>query len=87
MYIFAAVSADRQRLMDAEAEFLGLLKAVRQQKCRMSPLSTTRNPYRRHKRILAKTAAFRPRSSNFYMSLEKTPIYTSARNTSYSHQM
>ena len=46
MYIFAAVSADRQRLVDAEAEFLGLLKAVRQQKCRMSPLSTTRNPYR-----------------------------------------
>ena len=51
--------------MDAEAEFLVSIKAVRQQKCRMSPLSTTRNPYHRHKRILAKTAAFWPRSSNY----------------------
>ena len=32
--------------MDAEAEFLGYFKAVRQQQCRMSPLSTARNPYR-----------------------------------------
>ena len=31
--------------MGAEAEFLVYVKAVRQQRCRMSPLSTTRNPY------------------------------------------
>ena len=35
--------------MDAEAEFLVSIKAVRQQKCRMSPLTTIRTPYRRSK--------------------------------------
>ena len=65
MHIFAAVSAGWKRLVDAEAEFLGVLKAVRQQKCRMSPLTTIRNPYRQMQNVfLAKNRDPRgPRSS------------------------
>jgi hypothetical protein len=66
MYIFAAVSANRQRLVDAEAEFLGLLKAVRQQKCRMSPLSTTRNPYRAADSLSCEKPRRLPRSFFLY---------------------
>ena len=37
MYIFAVPNLySRQRLEDAEAEFLEMFKAVRQQQCRMS---------------------------------------------------
>lgn len=41
--------ASWKRLVAAEAEFLVSIKAVRQQKCRMSPLTTIRTPYRRSK--------------------------------------
>jgi len=52
MYIFAVPNLySRQRLEDAEAEFLVMFKAVRQQQCRMSPLSTARTPYRSQKRV------------------------------------
>ena len=46
-YLFLRYNkAYRKRLVAAEAEFLVSIKAVRQQRCRMSPLSTIRNPYR-----------------------------------------
>ena len=47
IYLFSRYNkAYRKRLVAAEAEFLVSIKAVRQQRCRMSPLSTIRTPYR-----------------------------------------
>jgi hypothetical protein len=71
MYIFAVPNLySRQRLEDAEAEFLEMFKAVRQQQCRMSPLSTARTPYRSQKgSFLRKTATPKGRGLFFYNTL------------------
>ena len=69
MPIFAVPNLySRQRLADAEAEFFEMFKAVRQQQCRMSPLSTARTPYRSQKRVfLAKNRDSKgPRSFFLY---------------------